>query len=47
MSPNIKETPVPSKLLKPGLTVIDIIYNPYQTRLLNEAAGAGAKVIAV
>jgi len=45
MSPNINETLVPAKLFKPGSVVIDIIYNPYQTLLLTEAADRGAKVI--
>ena len=45
MSPNIDETPVPAKLLKPGLVVFDIVYNPIKTRLLREAEAAGAKTI--
>jgi shikimate dehydrogenase len=45
MSPNIDETPVASDLLRPGLTVFDIVYNPIKTRLLREAEMAGAKTI--
>ena len=45
MSPNIDETPIPAKLLKPGLIVSDIVYNPIKTRLLREAEAAGAKTI--
>jgi len=45
MSPNINETPAPSNLLKPGLIVVDIVYNPIKTRLLREAEEAGAKTI--
>ena len=45
MSPNINETPVPSSLLKPGLVVVDIVYNPIRTRLLREAEAVGAKTI--
>lgn len=45
MSPLIEETPVPSKLLKPGLIVFDIVYNPIKSRLLIEAEQIGAKVI--
>ena len=45
MSPNIDETPVTADLLKPGLIVYDIIYNPIKTRLLREAEIAGAKTI--
>jgi len=45
MSPNINETPVPSSLLKPGLVVVDIVYNPIKTRLLREAEEAGAETV--
>jgi len=45
MSPEIDETPVPARLLKPGLIIFDIVYNPIQTRLLREAEAAGAKTI--
>jgi len=45
MSPNIDETPVPARLLKPELTVFDIVYNPVKTRLLREAEAAGAQTI--
>jgi shikimate dehydrogenase len=45
MSPDINETPVPSGLLKPGLTVYDVIYNPVKTRLLKDAEAAGATII--
>ena len=45
MSPDVDKTPVPAKLLKPGLVVFDIVYNPAKTRLLREAEVAGAKTI--
>lgn len=45
MSPNINETPVPSDLLRPDLTVFDIVYNPLKTRLTKEAEDAGAKTV--
>ena len=45
MSPNINETPVPAKLLRPGLVVFDIVYNPIKTRLLKEAEAADAETI--
>jgi len=45
MTPNIDETPVPRILLKPGLVVFDIVYNPIKTRLLREAEAAGAETI--
>ena len=45
MSPNTESMPVPSGLLKPDLVVMDIIYNPLRTRLLDQAARAGCQVI--
>lgn len=45
MSPEAEATPVPARLLKPGLAVFDIVYNPIQTRLLREAEEAGARTI--
>jgi shikimate dehydrogenase len=45
MSPNVDETPVTADLIKPGLVVFDIVYNPIKTRLIMEAGEAGAKPI--
>ena len=45
MSPDSEESPVPARLLKPDLTVFDIVYNPIRTRLLKEAGAAGARTI--
>ena len=45
MSPNVDESPLPAKLLRPGLVVFDIVYNPIKTRLLGEAGAAGAQTI--
>ena len=45
MSPGIDETPVNSRLLKPALVVVDIVYNPVKTRLLKEAEQVGAATI--
>ena len=45
MIPNIDETPVPSRLLRPCLTVFDVVYNPIKTRLMAEAENAGAETI--
>jgi shikimate dehydrogenase len=45
MLPDIDSTPVPENLIKSGLIVVDIIYNPLQTRLLKEAEKKGARVI--
>ena len=45
MSPNIDETPVSADLLKSGLIVYDVIYNPIKTKLLQDAEAIGAEVI--
>jgi len=45
MHPDIAETPVPAKLLRPGLAVVDIVYNPFETRLLKEAKAADASTV--
>jgi shikimate dehydrogenase len=46
MRPSREETPVPGRLLRADLVVFDIVYNPIRTRLLREAAAAGARTIA-
>ena len=46
MSPNDDFSTVPAELLKPGLVVTDIVYNPVQTRLLREAVTIGATTVA-
>jgi shikimate dehydrogenase len=45
MSPKAHETSVPSALLHAGLTVMDIVYNPRDTRLLKDAKAAGCRTI--
>jgi shikimate dehydrogenase len=45
MSPESDGTPVLARLLRPGLLVFDIVYNPVRTRLLREAEAAGAGTI--
>ncbi len=45
MSPKVEATVVPAKFLHPDLTVMDIVYNPMETRLLQEAQQAGCQVI--
>ena len=45
MSPNVGETCVPDSLLAPPLTVMDIVYNPLETRLLKDARRAGCRTI--
>jgi len=38
-------SPVPADLLGPHLTVMDAVYRPVETRLLREAAAAGARTV--
>ena len=45
MSPKTEETCIPPELLHHGLTVMDIVYNPLETRLLREAKNNGARTI--
>ena len=45
MSPKVDETVVPKELFAPHLTVMDIVYNPLETRLLREAKHVGCKTI--
>jgi shikimate dehydrogenase len=45
MYPNMKETLVTADMLHPGLVVMDIVYKPPMTMLLQEAEKAGATVI--
>ena len=45
MKPNDNQTPVALEWLKPDLAVMDIIYNPIETKLAKDAIAAGAKVV--
>ena len=45
MSPNPNQSIVPPQLLRPGLTVMDIIYNPVETKMAKDAKAAGAQVV--
>jgi shikimate dehydrogenase len=45
MYPNVSQSIVPPQWLKPDLTVMDIVYNPVETRLAKDAEAEGAKVI--
>ncbi|MEM2905967.1 MAG: shikimate dehydrogenase [Candidatus Bathyarchaeia archaeon] len=45
MKPQEMETPIPRELLRPDLTVFDLVYNPVETRLLIEARERGAATI--
>ncbi len=45
MHPKVEDSCVPVSLLSPHLTVMDIVYNPLETRLLREAKQAGCLTI--
>jgi shikimate dehydrogenase len=45
MSPHADSTCVPASLLHAGLSVMDIVYNPLETRLLKDAKRGGCKTI--
>jgi shikimate dehydrogenase len=45
MKPKPDESPVPTKLLRSNLAVMDIVYNPLETKLARDSKAAGAKVV--
>jgi len=45
MHPNVSQSLVDSSWLRPNLCVMDIIYNPLETKLAKDAKSVGAKVI--
>jgi shikimate dehydrogenase len=45
MHPNTNQTLVPRELLHERLGVFDAVYNPRRTKLLEEAAAAGARIV--
>ena len=45
MKPNADQSPVNPKLLRSRLAVMDIVYNPLETKLSTDAKAAGAKVV--
>ncbi len=45
MKPRADESPIPPKLLRRNLAVMDIVYNPLETKLAKDAKEAGAKVV--
>lgn len=44
MAPNIEESPLSIKEVKPESFASDIIYNPLETKFLREASSAGARI---
>jgi shikimate dehydrogenase len=45
MTPNMNESPVEQSLLHENLAVMDIVYNPVETKLLREAKEKGCKTV--
>jgi shikimate dehydrogenase len=45
MSPEADRSPVPAASLEPGMTVMDVVYNPLKTRLLRDAEAAGCATV--
>ena len=45
MHPDVNLSPVPLDLLRRDLCVMDIIYNPLETKLVKDAKAVGAKVV--
>lgn len=45
MYPDVDQSPVPEQALKPDMVVMDIIYNPLETRLLQNARANGCSVV--
>jgi len=45
MKPRAEESPVPLKLLRSNLAVMDIVYNPLETKLAKDSKAAGARVV--
>jgi shikimate dehydrogenase len=45
MSPHDAESPLPKKNLKEGMVLMDIVYWPLRTKLLQEAEGRGCRTI--
>jgi len=45
MKPYQNKSPVSSKVFHKGQVVMDVVYNPYETKMLKEARKKGAKII--
>jgi 3-dehydroquinate dehydratase/shikimate dehydrogenase len=45
MYPDLGSTPMPADSLRQGCVVFDAVYNPRRTRLIEEAAAAGCRVV--
>ena len=45
MTPDVDSMPLPAAFLEPEMTVMDMVYNPLKTRLLQEAENLGCTII--
>jgi len=45
MHPNEDQTLIPAEIIPPNIVVMDIVYNPIETRLLKDARARGCKTI--
>jgi shikimate dehydrogenase len=45
MTPNVDVSPLAEELITVDHTVFDIVYNPFETKLLRDAKAAGAQAI--
>ena len=45
MTPHVDAMPVPESVLEPGMVVMDIVYNPLETRLLKTARKRGCETV--
>lgn len=45
MKPAQDESPIPPELIPPGITIVDLVYNPARTRLLVEGEKRGATTV--
>jgi shikimate dehydrogenase len=45
MHPHVDAMPIPDDMLHPGMVVMDIVYHPLQTRLLQVAAARGCRIV--
>ena len=45
MSPDIEDTPVKKEYLNKNMIIMDIVYNPIETKLIKDAKITGCKTI--
>jgi shikimate dehydrogenase len=45
MTPDLDQCPVPEEMFKPGLTAMEIIYNPLETKFVQSARAKGCLTI--